>query len=96
MSLFKTFLLGQHCGYDGNNGYVGKEYATTRELPCNTRFRNDETETTRMTSEGWAAHPVNPDSFSVPVINLYECGMDAECGVDNKCTLLQNDNVKCR
>ena len=93
----KTFLLDQTCGYEGSNVYTGKEYATTRELSCNTRLRNNVDKSIRITSEEWAAHPVNPETLTVPVINLYECGMDAEC-VNNKCTLLQNNNgvVECR
>ena len=49
--------------------------------------------TIRITKEEGLSDPNSPNSMVIPVYDLYECGLDAECN-ENICTLL--DNVKCR
>ena len=92
-------LLDEACGYkDGDepsDEYKGYEYDSTRELPCNIKIRQGNGESIRMRSESWDVHPNNPDTFSIPIFYLYECGMDAKC-LDNTCTLLLNNDVECR
>ena len=88
-------MLAEPCGYENGTVYDGKKFDTTRELPCNTKLREGGDESIRITSEEYAAHPSKPNDFSLPVFNIYECGLDAEC-VNNKCSLLLNDDVKCR
>ena len=83
-------LLDEICGYQD-----GDKYDTTRELPCNIKVRQGNGETILIRQETWDVHPNNPDIFSIPIFDLYECGMDAKC-LDNKCSLLENDDVKCR
>ena len=92
----RIIFLGSKCGYknDGKSSdeYVGEEYETTRELPCNTLMREGNG-TIRITKEEGLSDPDSPNSMVIPVYDLYECGLDAECN-ENICTLL--DNVQCR
>ena len=92
----RIIFLGSQCGYknEGNSSdeYVGEEYETTRELPCNTMIREGKG-TIRITKEEGLSDQNSPNSMVIPVYDLYECGLDAECN-ENICTLL--DNVKCR
>ena len=74
--------------------YTGDEYATTRELPCNTKMREG-TGSIRITKEEGVVVPDSPNSIAIPVFDLYECGLDASC-TDNVCTLLESEYVECR
>ena len=77
------------CGYRAiDDQYHGREYATTRELHC-------KVPPLRITNEEWMRHPTQPGKFSIPVFNLYECGLDAECRGDSKtCQLLAGDSCR--
>ena len=51
--------------------------------------------TIRITKEEGVSNPDTSSSFIIPVFDLYECGLDANCA-NNICTLLDSDDVKCR
>ena len=87
-------MSGSSCGYENGDEYNGELYDTTRELPCNIKMREGHG-TIRITKEGGVSNPDTPVSFIIPVYDLYECGLDADC-TNNICTLRNSDDVKCR